>query len=108
MVLEIASELEQRGVSTSVVTTPTLKPLDHEGLAAFMQEHEEVSVIEECVPRALGVEVEALAHRIGYSGRVNTFSLRDEFVHCYGTHNDILAAHGLSAESIVVKLSKRT
>ena len=108
MVLEIANELEKRGISTSVVTTPTLKPLDREGLAAIVQEHEEVSVIEECVPRALGVEVEALAHRVGYSGRVNTFSLRDEFIHCYGTHGDILAAHGLSIEAIVTKLSKRS
>ncbi len=108
MVLEIANELEKRGISTSVVTTPTLKPLDREGLAAIVQEHEEVSVIEECVPRALGVEVEALAHRVRYSGRVNTFSLRDEFIHCYGTHGDILAAHGLSIEGIVTKLSKRS
>lgn len=100
MVLEIANELEKRGISTSVVTTPTLKPLDREGLAAIVQEHEEVSVIEECVPRALGVEVEALAHRVGYSGRVNTFSLRDEFIHCYGNHGDILAAHGLTREAV--------
>jgi transketolase len=105
-VLEVARELEQRGISTSVVTTPTLKPLDREGLAAVIREHEEVSVVEECVPRALGIEIEALAHRIGYPGRVNTFSLRDDFIHCYGSHDDILSAHGLSVGLVVARITR--
>jgi transketolase len=47
------------------------------------------------------LEVEALAKRIGYSGSIETFALQDEFIHCYGTHADILAAHGLSVDYIV-------
>jgi transketolase len=107
MVLEVADELEHCGVSTSVVTTPTLKPLDREGLAEVLRAHTTVSVIEECAPRALGLEVEALAKRIGYSGSVETIALQDEFIHCFGTHADILAAHGLSAELVIRRLSAR-
>jgi transketolase len=107
MVLEVAGELEHRGVSTSVVTTPTLKPLDREGLAEVLRAHKTVSVIEECAPRALGLEVEALAKRIGYSGSIETFALQDEFIHCYGTHADILAAHGLSADALVALIVAR-
>ena len=33
--------------------------------------------------------------------RLDTFTLKDEFVHCYGSHEDILAAHGLSPERIL-------
>jgi transketolase len=104
MVLEVAGELEHRGVSTSVVTTPTLKPLDREGLAEVLRAHKTVSVIEECAPRALGLEVEALAKRIGYSGSIETFALQDEFIHCYGTHADILAAHGLSVGVLITQI----
>jgi transketolase len=107
MVLEVAAGLEHRGISTSVVTTPTLKPLDREGLAEVLRAHKTVSVIEECAPRALGLEVEALAKRIGYSGSVETIALQDEFIHCFGTHADILAAHGLSADALVALIVAR-
>ena len=32
--------------------------------------------------------------------RLKTFSLRDEFVHVYGSHGDLLKAHGLDPELI--------
>ena len=95
MVVDLAEELANSGISTSVLTVPTLKPLDYEGLADALKSHDSVTVIEECVPRALGMEVQALAFRIGYGGAVRTFYLQDEFIHCYGSHADILGAHGL-------------
>ena len=87
--------------------TASTKPLDREGLAEVLRAHKTVSVSEECAPRALGLEVEALAKRIGYSGSVETIALQDEFIHCFGTHADILAAHGLSAELVIRRLSAR-
>lgn len=108
MVLDVADELERRGISTSVVTTPTLKPLDREGLADVLRAHKTVSVIEESAPRALGLEVEALAKRMGYQGNISTSALQDEFIHCYGTHSDILAAHGLSSGNLVDEIVART
>jgi transketolase len=104
MVLDVADKLERDGLRTSVVTVPTLKPLDREGLSEALISHSSVSVIEECVPRALALEVEALAFRAGYRGHVSTFSLRDEFIHCYGTHSEVLGAHALSADVIAEKL----
>lgn len=104
MALLVAEELELRGISTSVISVPTLKPLDTDSLTVALRAHSSVSVIEECVPRALGLEVEALAHRIGYRGKVDTFSLQDKFIHCYGSHDNVLKAHGLSAKFIVKAL----
>lgn len=104
MVLDIADELERQGLRTSVVTVPTLKPIDHQGLSEVLNSHSSVSVIEECVPRALAIEIEALAFRSGYRGSLSTFSLQDEFIHCYGTHSDLLRAHALSTSAIVAKL----
>lgn len=106
MAVDVAKKLESRNVSTAVVTVPTLKPLDREGLESLLAEFHSVSVIEESAPRALGLEVEALAFRVGYRGRLRTFALKDEFIHCYGTHDDILDAHGLSSERIVRSLSE--
>jgi len=108
MAVDVAKKLESRNVSTAVVTVPTLKPLDREGLESLLAEFHSVSVIEESAPRALGLEVEVLAFRVGYRGRLRTFALKDEFIHCYGTHDDILDAHGLSSDRIVRSLSETT
>jgi len=62
---------------------------------------DDISVVEESAPRALGLEVEALAFRSGFKGRLQTFALRDEFIHCYGSHDDILSAHGLSLPTLI-------
>jgi transketolase len=101
MVVDLAEELANSGISTSVLTVPTLKPLDYEGLAEALKSHDSIIVIEECVPRALGMEVQSLAFRIGYRGAVRTFSLRDEFIHCYGSHAEVLQAHGLSLSQMI-------
>jgi len=106
MVLEIAEELERDGLEVSVVAVPTLKPLDYEGLSEVLMSHASVSVIEECVPRALAVEVQALAFQTNYGGSITTFSLKDQFIHSYGTHSDVLHAHGLSQSLIANKLKK--
>ena len=102
----VAEDLEAHGISTSLISVPTLKPLDIESLTVALQALSSVSVIEECAPRALGLEVEALANRVGFRGYVGTFSLRDEFIHCYGSHQDVLVAHGLSIQKIVSKLRR--
>jgi len=104
MALSVAEELEAHGISTSVIAIPTLKPLDTDSLTVALQAHSSVSVIEECVPRALGLEIESLAHRKGYQGKVDTFALRDEFIHCYGSHKDILQAHDLTERLIMERL----
>lgn len=104
LALAIADQLEARGTSCEIVTVPTLKPLDHDGLKGVLNRHSNVTVIEESAPRALGLEVEALAFRSGYQGSLKTFALRDEFIHCYGSHDDILAAHGLSLASLMPQI----
>lgn len=100
-----AEGMERKGIRTAVVTVPTLKPLDREGLSEILASFDDISVIEESSPRALGLELEALAFRTGYRGRLQKFSLRDEFIHCYGSHDDILAAHGLSVPVLVNAIS---
>jgi len=107
MAFDVAERLESAGLSTAIVTVPTLKPLDREGLTLLLNEFESISVLEESAPRALGLEMESLAFRNGYSGTLSNFALQDEFIHCYGTHEDLLAAHGLSADRIFNALSKR-
>lgn len=108
MAVQVADSLQAQGRSVSLVSVHTLKPLDLAGLTQALASHREMVVIEEMSPQgSLGTKVKALAYERGASCRIHCFSLRDEFVHVYGNHEDLLAAHGLSADLIMSHLPAR-
>jgi transketolase len=102
---EIASRFEAGGDSVSLVSAHTVKPLDAEGIAAALRGHRRVVVIEETVPHGtLGARVKELAWETRADCRIDAFSLQDAFLHLYGTHADLLAAHGLETAAITRRL----
>jgi transketolase len=105
MALVVAKKLEQAGKSVSILSVHTLKPLDTIGVQQVLQNHEQVVVIEEHVPKGgLGSQVKESAWNISARCSVHCFSLKDEFIHFYGTHSELLEEHGLSANRIVEAL----
>ena len=101
----IAERFEAAGRSCAVASLSTIKPLDREGLAAVFKEFSQVVVIEECAPTGgLAMQVKELAWNVGAKCRLDGFTLADKFIHCYGSHDDLLDAHGLSTTEIATKL----
>jgi transketolase len=101
MAARVADELEGSGRSVSLVSCHTLKPLDREGLAQLMATHDEVIVVEEHSEiGGLAAQLKVLAYERKSSCDLLTFSLRDEFIHVFGSHEDVLTAHGLEARRI--------
>jgi transketolase len=109
-VLDVADTLQAAGgTPASVIVVPTLKPLDQDGIAGILSRHDRVVVVEEHVPHGgLGSRVKELAWDINAGCDLRLFSLRDEFIHVYGSHQDVLSAHGLAPASIVAALSNET
>lgn len=97
MALDVAGRLErEKGKSCAVVSVHTLKPLDTEGIRALLGRFPVVAVVEEHAPRGgLGSCVKEIAWDSGARCRLRAFSLRDEFIHVYGSHAELLQAHGL-------------
>jgi transketolase len=86
----------------------TMKPLEEAGIIDALQKHRDVIVIEETGPTgSLGSRVKALAWDARAKCRIAAFGLKDQFIHCYGSHDDLLAAHGLSADRILSCLAAR-
>jgi len=103
--LEVAERYRARGQSVSFVCCHTLKPLDEEGIVAALNGHKKVVVIEETSPHgSLGGRVKQLAWEARASCSLETFCLQDEFIHHYGNHDELLAAHGLAAGAISDRL----
>lgn len=104
MAMALADKLSAEGKSVSVVSCHTVKPIDRDGIIAALQSHKQVIVIEEHVPQGgLAPQTKQIAWDIKARCRLDTFTLQDRFIHNYGSHDDLLAAHGLS----VAKISQR-
>lgn len=103
--IELSSALELSGKSVSVISAHTLKPLDVSGIKNMVLRHKQIIVIEEMAPTGgLADAVRIVAWDLKSTCTINSFSLQDEFIHCYGNHDDILKAHGLYLENIKKKL----
>jgi transketolase len=101
MAFDVAARLDAAGRSAAVVSVHTLKPLDTRGIARLLDRFGQVLVIEEHSERGgLATQVKQVAWESRASCDLRTFSLKDEFIHLFGTHAELLAAHGLSAARV--------
>jgi transketolase len=100
--LEVAAKIEAESKKTcAVYSVHCLKPLDAEGIKKVLSKYKEVYVIEEHSPHGgLGPQVKELAWDTRATCKLKAFSLKDEFIHIYGSHADILDAHDLSVTKI--------
>lgn len=102
---DLAQRFEAAGKSVAVVSVHTIKPLDRKALAEILRFFSHVVVVEECAPNgSLAMQVKALAWDTEASCRLDTFTLKDAFIHCYGSHDDILNAHGLGMPEMAARL----
>lgn len=105
MAKKVAAKLEASGKSVSVLSCHTIKPLDRAGVERILTSHKCVAVLEEHVPHGgLGSRIKEIAWERHASCRLETFSLKDQFIHCYGTHDELLHAHGMGPEEILAVL----
>jgi transketolase len=106
MALEAAQKIEAKtGGTCAVVSVHSLKPLDREGIAQVLRKFARVVVLEEHSPHGgLGPQVKQLAWDSQARCSLQTFSLKDEFIHTYGSHAELLHAHGLDAGGIAAQL----
>jgi transketolase len=102
---KIAERFRARGQSVSLVSAHTVKPLDERSVVDALKGHDRVIVIEETAPSgSLGLRVKQLAWDCDAECRLDTFCLQDAFIHHYGSHHDLLAAHGLEADAMSARL----
>ena len=102
MAAAIADRLAAQGTSVSLVSCHTVKPLDRDGIVDALRSHKQVIVIEEHAPQGgLAPQTKQIAWDIRASCRLDTFTLQDAFIHNYGSHDDLLAAHGLEPDRIL-------
>ena len=109
LAFEVASVLQRdNSLSSAIFSVSTLKPLDRERIESLLRAFKTVVAIEEHVERGgLGAQIKQIAWDMGAACKLYTFHLRDEFLHVYGTQDDLRRAHGLSADRILRAVAAR-
>ena len=103
----IASSLITNGKSVSLISVHTIKPLDRAGVSQVLQSHKNIIVIEEHVPHGgLGSRIKEIAWDIKASCKIDCFSLKDEFIHSYGSYLELLDEHDLGESHILSEIQK--
>jgi len=98
---DLANRLQAQGKSVSLASVHTMKPLDREGIADALRHHKKVVVIEEHAPQGgLAPQTKQIAWDIKAKCSLYTFTLQDAFIHNYGSHDDLLRAHGICTDRI--------
>jgi transketolase len=106
MAAQVADRLQAQGKSVSLVSCHTMKPLDREGIVQALKSHKQVIVIEEHAPQGgLAPQTKQLAWDARATCRLDTFTLQDSFIHNYGSHDDLLASHGLHPDRILAAVA---
>jgi len=102
---EVRDKLKKKKNSVEINSCHTLKPFDFESLKKRFKKFKLIIIIEDHSEiGGLNNIVKAAAYEDGYSGKIINFSLKDEFIHCYGNQDDLLDKHGISTNKIYKKI----
>ena len=95
--IDFGEALRDSGHQVSVFGCHTVKPLDEAGIKTILKKFKRLVIIEEATPTAsLGRRIKEIAWDSEAKIKIDAFSLQDQFIHCYGSHDDLLEVHGLS------------
>ena len=89
----------------SIISVHTIKPLDLAGIIKVIHTYKKIIVLEEMSPigglfdiiRTIAWEQNALIE-------IKSLSLKDKFIHVYGSHEELLKAHGISVENLIKEI----
>lgn len=103
--LAAAKILEERGVAVEILYYPTLKPFDREALVKSVEKTRNLLVVEEISAHggiySLALDACKAIEKVSYS----SLAIHD-FVHSYGTYEDLCRETGLSTEGILRKVEE--
>lgn len=85
----------------SIYTCHTIKPFDENRLKKIFKEFSRIIILEDhSIIGGLYEIIASKAFLFKYNGKISPMCLKDKFVHCYGSHKDLLNKHGISTKKL--------
>lgn len=106
-VFNLREKLKQKNLSSSIYSCHTIKPFDKLRIGKLFKKYKNIVVIEDNSEiSGLGLIVKALAYELKFGGKILTYNVKDKFIHCYGTQDELLIKHGINFNNIYKDLLK--
>lgn len=102
LAFEFSAYLDQKGISCSIISCHTLKPLDTDGLTKIVNRYCKIYILEEHIPQGgLTAQIKQIAWDNNSRTKIHGFTLKNEFIHNYGSHEELLDSHGISLNKMI-------
>lgn len=86
----------------SIYSCHTLKPFDEKRVKTIMKKYNKILVLEDHSKiGGLSEIILAEGYKNKYKGKIISFSLKDQFINCYGSQSDLQEKHGISVKKII-------
>lgn len=99
---ELKNSLEKKNKSTSIYSVHTLKPMDTKRLNQIEKKYKKIIVIED--HSEIGGLASICKENFINKSKLITFSLKDKFIHNFGSQSSLLDDHGISLKKILKKI----
>lgn len=104
---EILEPLKEKKIFPSIYSFHTIKPVDKQSIKKILSQYKIVLTLEDSSEvNGLGSIFREHAFLNKYRGKLINFSLKDKHIKNYGSQNDLLASHGISAKNIYKQIIK--
>ena len=105
---EVQKKLLKNSIQASVYSCHTIKPLDEIGITRILKKYKQIVIMEEHVPNGgLTDKILGLAYKIKSKSYIKSFKQKNKFIKFYGSHAELLNAHGISADKIIKSILKK-
>tara|TARA_B100000787_G_scaffold127032_1_gene96134 strand:- start:352 stop:1272 length:921 start_codon:yes stop_codon:yes gene_type:complete len=105
---ELDQSLQEDGFNNSIISCHTLKPLDRKGIIDLLLNHKDIVCIEEHVKNGgLGEKIKLISFEEGIKSNIFHYHLKDEFIHFYGSHAELLKKHNIDTQKIKKEISHK-
>ena len=107
-VFDLKDNLKAQNISSEIYSCHTLKPFDYNGLRKVFKKFKLIVIIEDHSKiGGLNSIVKTHAYENRYNGKIISYSLKDEFIHCYGSQDDLLEKHNISSKKIYQNIMEK-
>ena len=98
---DISKKLSDKGINPEIYSCHTLKPFDFSGLKNIFKKFKRIIVVEDHSKiGGLASIVKQHAFECEFKGKIISFSLKDKFLNCFGSQQDLLDLHGIKKKKI--------
>ena len=107
-IIKKAFDVKSKFKKIDIYSCSTLKPFNtNNNILDIFKTYKKILILEDHSSfGGLADIIKKFAFEFKYKGKLKFFSLKDEFINCYGSQDDLLDRHGISVKNMIKEISR--